>query len=67
MKPECILSLGKSHGNFRACHTQIIIIVTVIISINSTTLIIIDLLDEKIRQEEAPMLPSSLPALSILH
>lgn len=68
MKPECISGLGKSHGNFRACHTQIIIIVTVIvIIIDSTALIIIDLLDEKLLQTEAPILPSSLPALSLLH
>lgn len=67
MDPECVLNLGKSHGNFMACQTQMIITVTVIIIINSIAFIIIDPLDEKILQQQAPVLPNSLPALSLLH
>lgn len=51
VKPEGTWGLGKSHGSFVACQTQMIIPVIVVTITNSVTFIIVDPLDEKILQE----------------
>lgn len=51
VKPGCTWGLGKPHGSFVACQTQMMITVIVVTITNSVTSIIIDPLDEKILQE----------------
>lgn len=61
VKPEGTWGLGKAQGSFVVCQTQMILTVIVVTIINSVTFIIIHPLDEKILQEEVPVLSSFPP------
>lgn len=63
MNPKCILGLKRSYREFMACQTQVII--TVIVIINNITFII-NLLDEKILQEQAST-TSSFPSHPVFY